>query len=343
MPAKAREITTSAQVILINGLILGMSEVEKLRVEGVTKVEKSLASAQVLQAAGVKGPCIEFKAFVFLTPGVNHIEFQTIDHPGNPLRESFTIQRQVDNSPPKFELLEPRLTTAEVVRTSRARQLISGFAADESGIAEVQINGLTAQMTTASAQELQAVGLAGTGVKFTGDAELQPGNNQVEVKAIDRYQNTQPQVFTVQRQELVTEKIESKQLYTRSVGVVIGVDAYTSWPRLTYAVHDAKEVQKALTAMGFDEVIALLDRDATQARILQLFETELPKKSGQERPRGDFLRWLCADPGSPGRHANGLSHARECQATRGLLDRHFDSPAQECIQATPGQAHLLCY
>jgi hypothetical protein len=158
------------------------------------------------------------------------------------------------------------------------RQLISGFAADESGVAEVQINGLTAQMTTASSQELQAVGLAGTGVKFTGYAELQPGSNQVEVQAIDRYQNTQPQLFTVQRQELVREKIESKQLYTRSVAVVVGVDAYTSWPPLAYAVHDAKEVQKALKAMGFDEVIELLNRDATQARILQLFETELPKK-----------------------------------------------------------------
>ncbi len=281
LPPKAREMTTIAQVILVSGMILDASEVEKLRVEGATKVDKSLASAELLEAAGIKGPCIEFKAFVFLTPGVNRLEFQTVDRQGKPLRESLTIQRQVDYSPPQLALLEPRLTPATVVRTNRARQLISGFAADESGIAEVQINGLTAQMTTASAQELQAVGLAGTGVKFTGYAELQPGTNQVEVKAIDRYQNTQPQVFTVQRQELVTEKVESKQLYPRSVGVVIGVDAYTSWPRLTYAVHDAKEVQKALKAMGFDEVIELLDRDATQARILQLFATELPRKVGK--------------------------------------------------------------
>ena len=281
LPPKAREMTTIAQVILVSGMILDASEVEKLRVEGATKVDKSLASAELLEAAGIKGPCIEFKAFVFLTPGVNRLEFQTVDRQGKPLRESLTIQRQVDYSPPQLALLEPRLTPATVVRTNRARQLISGFAADESGIAEVQINGLTAQMTTASAQELQAVGLAGTGVKFTGYAELQPGTNQVEVKAIDRYQNTQPQVFSVQRQELVTEKVESKQLYTRSVGVVIGVDAYTSWPRLTYAVHDAKDVQKALKATGFDEVIELLDRDATQGRILQLFATELPRKVGK--------------------------------------------------------------
>jgi hypothetical protein len=281
MPAKAREITTIEHGLAISGLVLGTSEAEKLRIEGGTMIRSIPASAQVLEAAGVKGPGVAFTAWVSLTPGVNRIAFQTVDGYGNPLRESLTIQRQVDASPPKLALVVPRLTQTGVVRTSRARQLLSGFAADESGIAEVQIHGLTAHMTTASAQELQAVGLAGTGVKFTGYAELQPGNNQVEVKAIDRYQNTQPQVFTVQRQELVTQKIESKQLYTRSVGVVIGVDAYTSWPRLTYAVHDAKEVQKALKAMGFDEVIALLDRDATQARILQLFETELPKTVGK--------------------------------------------------------------
>ena len=339
MLAKAREMTTHQQVIRINGLVLGMSEVAKLRVEGVTKVEKSLASAQVLQAAGVEGPCIEFKAFVFLTPGVNRIEFQTVDSPGNPLRESLSIQRQVDNSPPKLELLEPRLTTAGVVRTSRARQLISGFAADESGIAEVQINGLTAQMTTASAQELQTVGLSGTGVKFTGYAELQPGSNQVEVKAIDRYQNTQPQVFTVQRQELVGEKFESKQLYTRSVGVVIGVDTYTSWPHLTYAMHDAQEVQKAFKALGFDEVIEVLDRDATQARIRQLFETELPKKVGkndrvviffaghaqtQDLPDGTQIGYLMpADASRQEAFSTAISMAQLRNASKQLPAKHI--------------------
>ncbi len=339
IPAKAREMTTIAQVILISGLILDTSEAEKLRVEGATKVDKSLASAELLEAAGIKGPCIEFKAFVFLTPGVNRIEFQTVDRQGNPFREILTIQRQVDYNPPQLALVEPRLTPAVVVRTNRARQLISGFAADESGIAEVQINGLTAPMTTASAQELQAVGLAGTGVKFTGYAELQPGNNQVEVKAIDRYQNTQPQVFTVQRQGLVAEKVESKQLYTRSVGVVIGVDAYTSWPHLTYAVHDAKEVQKALKAMGFDEVIELLDRDATQARILQLFATELPRKVGkndrvviffaghaqtQDLPDGTQMGYLMpVDASRQNAFSSAISMAQLRDASKQLPAKHI--------------------
>jgi uncharacterized lipoprotein YajG len=347
IPAQAREITTVTQVVLLSGLVTDTSEADKLRVEGATKVDKSLASAQLLQAVGVKEPCVEFKVFVFLTPGANRLEFQTVDHQGNPLRETLTIQRQVDTSPPKLKLLEPQLTSAVAVRTNRARQLISGFAADESGIAEVQINGLTAQMTTASAQELQAVGLSDTtGVKFTGYAELQPGNNQVEVKAIDRYQNTQPQGFTVQRQELVTTKVESKQLYTRSVGVVIGVDAYTSWPHLTYAVHDAKEVQKALKAMGFDEVIELLDRDATRARILQLFETELPRKVGtndrvviffsghaqtQELPDGMQMGYLMpVDASQQNAFSTAISMAQLRDASKRLPTQHIFYAIDAC-------------
>jgi hypothetical protein len=44
-------------------------------------------------------------------------------------------------------------------------------AADESGVAEVQINGVMAQMTTASPQDLQEAGLSGRG-KFAGYVEL---------------------------------------------------------------------------------------------------------------------------------------------------------------------------
>jgi hypothetical protein len=52
---------------------------------------------------------------------------------------------------------------AVVVQTSWPRQRISGVAADGNGVAEVQINGVTAQMTTASPQDLLEAGLSGTG------------------------------------------------------------------------------------------------------------------------------------------------------------------------------------
>ena len=75
------------------------------------------------------------------------------------------------------------MAEAVVVQTSRPRQRISGVAADESGVAEVQIHGVTAQVTTASPQDLQEAGLSAWG-KCVGYAELQPGTNQVEITPI---------------------------------------------------------------------------------------------------------------------------------------------------------------
>ncbi len=48
------------------------------------------------------------------------------------------------------------MVEAVVVQTSWPRQRISGVAADESGVAKVRMNGVTAQMTTASPQDLLA-------------------------------------------------------------------------------------------------------------------------------------------------------------------------------------------
>jgi peptidoglycan/xylan/chitin deacetylase (PgdA/CDA1 family)/uncharacterized caspase-like protein len=74
-------------------------------------------------------------------------------------------------------------------------------------------------------------------------------------------------------------------LYARSWAVVVGVDKYTRWPRLSYAVHDAEGVQEALIERyGFepDHVISLFDKDATRQRILEVLGDELPTRVGPE-------------------------------------------------------------
>jgi formylglycine-generating enzyme required for sulfatase activity len=72
--------------------------------------------------------------------------------------------------------------------------------------------------------------------------------------------------------------------YAKSWGVVIGINQYSKWPGLEYAVNDAKAVGDRLKALEFDEVIEVLDRDATRERLLELLGNELPKKvSKQDR------------------------------------------------------------
>jgi hypothetical protein len=70
--------------------------------------------------------------------------------------------------------------------------------------------------------------------------------------------------------------------YEKSWAVVIGVNKYQVWPSLEYAVKDALSVKDRFLDLGFDEVIEILDEEATRARILTLLGTELPKKVGRD-------------------------------------------------------------
>ena len=67
-------------------------------------------------------------------------------------------------------------------------------------------------------------------------------------------------------------------LYRESWAVVVGVNAYQNWPRLSYAVNDATAVRDLLVRkFGFapDHIRTLLDGDATRANILAALGDDL--------------------------------------------------------------------
>lgn len=67
-----------------------------------------------------------------------------------------------------------------------------------------------------------------------------------------------------------------------SLAVVIGIDHYRSGiPELRTAVNDARRMGELLAAEHGYEVIAILDADATQARIAKLLTDELPSRIGE--------------------------------------------------------------
>src|SRR5215831_4076111 len=70
--------------------------------------------------------------------------------------------------------------------------------------------------------------------------------------------------------------------YGKSWAVVIGINAYQKWPKLEYAVNDAKSVGDVLRKLGFDEVIMLLDGEATQQNILRILGDDLKAKTQDE-------------------------------------------------------------
>lgn len=74
-------------------------------------------------------------------------------------------------------------------------------------------------------------------------------------------------------------------LYRTSHAVVIGVDAYDKWPKLSYAVNDARAVRDVLVRqLGFleENVVFLSNAEATRERILTVLGDELTKSTKVE-------------------------------------------------------------
>jgi len=78
------------------------------------------------------------------------------------------------------------------------------------------------------------------------------------------------------------EALQPGNYYHKSWAIVIGINKYDVCPPLEYAVNDAQAVGKKLREIGFDDVIEILDKEATRERILTVLGSELPKKAGPE-------------------------------------------------------------
>lgn len=76
--------------------------------------------------------------------------------------------------------------------------------------------------------------------------------------------------------------------YGSSWAIVIGIDDYAKWPRLQYAVRDARAVREALIQkFGFaaDHVVTLENGEATRARILAAFHDKLAHSGMKKNDR----------------------------------------------------------
>ena len=77
--------------------------------------------------------------------------------------------------------------------------------------------------------------------------------------------------------------VEDSDFYGKSWAVVIGINEYQNdLYHLEYAVNDAEAVAVRFEQMGFEEVIPVIDAEASREKILQLLTVELPKKVGED-------------------------------------------------------------
>ena len=76
--------------------------------------------------------------------------------------------------------------------------------------------------------------------------------------------------------------------YGQSWAIVVGIDEYARWPRLQYAVRDARSVREALIqkfSFAAERIVTLENKDATRANILAAFHDKLAHSGMQKNDR----------------------------------------------------------
>jgi len=112
-------------------------------------------------------------------------------------------------------------------------------------------------------------------VDFNERISLDPGTNEIVVKAFDREGFASERTLTVYRGEM------QKNIWA----VVVGINSYPKVPQLKYAIEDAKAFQRYLVEQNkipAENVTLLLNEEATLARLRSILGTQLKNKAGKE-------------------------------------------------------------
>jgi hypothetical protein len=112
-------------------------------------------------------------------------------------------------------------------------------------------------------------------VDFNERIPLDPGPNEIMVRAVDREGAASERSLTVYRGEM------QKNIWA----VVIGINSYPKAPQLKYAVEDARAFKQYLLEQNkipAENVILLLNEEATLAKLRSTLGTHLKNKAGKE-------------------------------------------------------------
>jgi len=204
------------------------------------------------------------------------------------------ILKALDQDGPKLKLYEPSTPSGMILVHLFESISIRGLATDKSGVASLRINGIDTAMDAEG--------------NFLLDIPLQMGRNRIIIEATDNAGNRSSVPVTVKREEsppveamASNTPARADMIYDKSIAVVIGINQYEKWPVLEFALNDARAVEKKFREEGFDEVIAIADREATQCRILTELFHNLPQKVG----RNDRVVFYFAGHGQTQDLANG--------------------------------------
>jgi len=179
-------------------------------------------------------------------------------------------KKAIDKSGPTIELLEPPGMTprglesaAQVLTatTSISSLTIKGIARDSSGVAMVLVNEREAELKATP-----------TGAEFSYTALLVIGENEIEIRAIDRFRNkTELKLVVLREESIITGKF---------FALIIAVQNYKDQTinSLDYPLQDAENVANALTEnYTFEKRDIIMLKDPDRKEIIKVF-TDLRTK-----------------------------------------------------------------
>ena len=184
------------------------------------------------------------------------------------------IEKEKDTNGPKIILYEP--STRRGLNLVSQGQTISvrGIATDKSGVLWVKVSKMDTTVDKYG--------------NFLKDVPIEVGTNTIVVEAADRLGNQSTISVSIEGKEYTLPPVikvetpsQEKDLYGKSFAVVIGINSYEKWPSLEFAVNDAKAITEELKKTGFDHITVILDKEATQRRILTELFHQLPETVGR--------------------------------------------------------------
>ena len=166
----------------------------------------------------------------------------------------FRISYLPEKNPPMIELIQPQVINGGKLGGTDNQLLIRGTVKDESGLQSFFINNLPERVDNSG--------------YFESIVTLMPGNNYIQLKAIDRKQNIGSFYFSYYFEQGVSQRIPAENIspivdvstsnVQKRVALVIGIKSYTMVPPLGNTLNDAMDMSALLKKKGF-EVIELYD------------------------------------------------------------------------------------
>lgn len=240
-------------------------------------------------------------------------------------KRALELKKQEQSRPVAVDTTEPVIETVRSLSTVAETVTLTGVARDDSRVIRVEVGGEKVQLDT------------GTG-RFSTTIQVALGKTEIPVTALDNHGN-EAQFFVS-----VTRKRDIPEIsYGRYHALVIGIDDYTSLPKLKTALIDAKAVAEMLeTEYGY--TVHLLE-NPTRTDIIDklddLRETLIEEDNlliyyaghGWLDEQTDTGYWMPVDA-KANRRSHWVSNSDLTVALQGLFAKHVMVVADSCYSGT---------